>query len=228
MSATLNRSNTDPNVPFASPLEWSEHLFDLRKKMAFLAFSHTAVEHRLYEAMLAEVTASGLSIGVFGVRRLVNLTGLSSNSSVRRGCLGLVKKLSVEPAFNVSSQHKSLYHIYSPEEIFRRRQSAGFEPFPRDFVRYQDSQMMGLVIEHVLNCNMLSRRQAFVTLHCAEGLSNAEIGKSMRISEQTVKYHLRRIFLKLGVKRRTELVKTLLSNNAQGRSAPLIFEERAR
>ncbi|MEJ7712232.1 MAG: hypothetical protein WKF84_20820 [Pyrinomonadaceae bacterium] len=143
MSANLNRSNTDPNVPFASPLEWSEHLFDLRKKMAFLAFSHTTVEHRLYEAMLAEVTASGLSVGVFGVRRLINLTGLSSNSSVRRGCLGLVKKLSVEPAFSVSSQHKSLYHIYSPEEIFRRRQSAGLEPFSRDFVRYQNSQMMG-------------------------------------------------------------------------------------
>lgn len=193
--------------------------------MAFLASSHTVVEHRLYQTMLVDVTAAKTRIGSFGLRRLINLTGLSSYSSVRRGCLGLVKKLSVEPVLGKSSQQKSLYHIYSPEEIFRRREGAGLEPFPHGFLRYQDSQMMGLVIEHVLDCNVLSRREAFVTIHCAEGLSNAEIGKSMKISEQTVKYHLRGIFMKLGVKRRTELVKKLLSNTVQGRSAPLIYEE---
>jgi hypothetical protein len=43
-----------------------------------------------------------------------------------------------------------------------------------------------------------------------EGLSNAEIGRRLQISEQTVKSHLRRVFDKFGVKRRTELVSRLL------------------
>jgi DNA-binding CsgD family transcriptional regulator len=43
-----------------------------------------------------------------------------------------------------------------------------------------------------------------------EGLSNAEIGKRLQISEQTVKSHLRRVFDKFGVRRRTELVSRLL------------------
>ena len=56
----------------------------------------------------------------------------------------------------------------------------------------------------------LSRREAQVALRCAEGLTNAEIGRKLDVTEQTVKFHLRHIFVKFGVKRRTELISRLL------------------
>ncbi|HCX28418.1 MAG TPA: hypothetical protein DHU55_01390 [Blastocatellia bacterium] len=45
---------------------------------------------------------------------------------------------------------------------------------------------------------------------CVQGLTNAEIGSRLLVTEQTVKFHLRRIFVKFGVKRRAELISRLL------------------
>jgi DNA-binding CsgD family transcriptional regulator len=56
----------------------------------------------------------------------------------------------------------------------------------------------------------LSRREAQVALCCVEGLTNAEIGLRLLVTEQTVKFHLRNIFVKFGVKRRGELIFRLL------------------
>jgi DNA-binding CsgD family transcriptional regulator len=66
----------------------------------------------------------------------------------------------------------------------------------------------------VVERNDLSRREALVILCCALGLSNAEIGARLHISEQTVKSHLRQVFDKFGVKRRTELVSRLLTQRS--------------
>jgi DNA-binding CsgD family transcriptional regulator len=57
---------------------------------------------------------------------------------------------------------------------------------------------------------MLSRREAQVALCCVEGLTNAEIGTRLSVTEQTVKFHLRNIFVKFKVKRRAELISRLL------------------
>ena len=62
-----------------------------------------------------------------------------------------------------------------------------------------------------MNSN-LSRREAQVALACAEGMTNSEIGRRLSIGEQTVKFHLRNIFAKFGVRRRTELISRLLAN----------------
>ena len=56
----------------------------------------------------------------------------------------------------------------------------------------------------------LSRREAQVALCCAEGLTNAEIGRKLFITEQTVKFHMRHLFVKVGVRRRGELISRLL------------------
>jgi two-component system, NarL family, response regulator len=54
--------------------------------------------------------------------------------------------------------------------------------------------------------NVLSAREAEVVRYVARGLRNAEIAANLSISEETVKTHLNRIFRKLGVRDRVELV----------------------
>ncbi|SDK37416.1 DNA-binding response regulator, NarL/FixJ family, contains REC and HTH domains [Nonomuraea maritima] len=57
----------------------------------------------------------------------------------------------------------------------------------------------------------LSPREAEVLSLVAEGLTNAEIGRRLFISETTVKTHMLRIFGKLGVSDRTAAVTTALA-----------------
>jgi ATP/maltotriose-dependent transcriptional regulator MalT len=52
----------------------------------------------------------------------------------------------------------------------------------------------------------LSERERSVLELVAQGLSNRAIGAVLFISEATVKYHLQRIYAKLGVSDRTEAV----------------------
>jgi len=180
--------------------------------MALLALSHTPVEHRLYEVMFVQTAAAQQPVGVFGLRRLLSLTGLRSYSSIQRGCGGLVRKLSIESVdgSDGDSQQKAAYHVYAPGEIFERRRVAGVAPYPLEIQPYENSKAFTHAIEKVVARGDLSRREALVTLCCIEGLSNAEIAGRLNIGEQTVKFHLRHIFAKFGVKRRAELVSRLL------------------
>ena len=50
----------------------------------------------------------------------------------------------------------------------------------------------------------LSERETVILESVARGLPNKEIGRELWISEQTVKFHLRNIYRKLGVSSRTE------------------------
>ena len=52
--------------------------------------------------------------------------------------------------------------------------------------------------------NALSERETAVLEAVARGLSNREIGRQLWISEQTVKFHLRNVYRKLGISSRTE------------------------
>jgi DNA-binding NarL/FixJ family response regulator len=56
----------------------------------------------------------------------------------------------------------------------------------------------------------LSVREVEVLLEVADGLSNKAIGRSLHISEATVKTHLLHIFAKLGVEDRTAAVTVAL------------------
>jgi DNA-binding NarL/FixJ family response regulator len=51
---------------------------------------------------------------------------------------------------------------------------------------------------------LLSERESAVLEAVSRGLSNREIGRQLWISEQTVKFHLRNVYRKLGVTSRTE------------------------
>jgi DNA-binding CsgD family transcriptional regulator len=87
---------------------------------------------------------------------------------------------------------------------------SGLAPFPDEIRGYASNRAFGQLIQRVVERNDLTRREALIVLCCIEGMSNAEIGKRLAIGEQTVKSHLRRVFDKFGVKRRTELLSCLL------------------
>jgi DNA-binding CsgD family transcriptional regulator len=55
----------------------------------------------------------------------------------------------------------------------------------------------------------LTAQEALIARHARDGLSNPEIGTRLFISPQTVKYHLRKVFIKLGISSRIELDRAL-------------------
>lgn len=197
--------------------ESSEQLPDGRA-LALVALSHTQLEHRIYLSMLS--AASTLPINgnadLFNTRQLMALADIRSVSTVRRGLEGLVAKHSIERHANGTNSRKGQggpakhYGVLSPEEILARRNAMGVDTYPRGAHIREGNQYFGRAIERVVANNNLSRREAQVTLCCVEGLTNAEIGSRLNVSEQTVKFHLRHIFIKFGVRRRAELISRML------------------
>ncbi len=191
--------------------------------MALVELSHTAIEHQLYAAMLAEISSVGTRVASFSTRRLMSLTGVNAYSSVRRGLAGLMNKLSIErqkvAGDNGAHQPPTVYLVFTPEEILARRRAVGLPAYPKEVEIEQGVASLGRAIRRVVDLKSLSRREAQVSLCCAQGMTNAEIGACLKVSEQTVKFHLRNIFVKFGVKRRAELVSRLFRDGDNGLKA---------
>lgn len=58
--------------------------------------------------------------------------------------------------------------------------------------------------EQLAESSGLTKRELVILKAVARGLSNQAIGRELWVSEQTVKFHLRNVFRKLGVASRTE------------------------
>jgi len=148
---------------------------------------------------------------------LMNLTGIQGYSTVRRGVHGLVNKLSIErqrvAGHNGGNHPLMVYLVFTPEEILARRRAVGVSVYPKALGSERGATSMARAVNRVAGVPTLSRREAEVALCCAQGLTNAEIGSRLEVSEQTVKFHLRNIFAKCGVKRRAELVSRLLRDD---------------
>jgi DNA-binding NarL/FixJ family response regulator len=195
------------------------------RAFALLALSHTHVEQQLYRAMLTESAARESRTEAFSASRLIALTGIRSSSTVRRGLQGLLKKQSIERVLGEGvkrSLNGVSYMIYSPEEVFSRRREKGLIPFPNEIIE----QSFDSTLLRVLDLPTLSRREAQVAIHCAEGLTNLEIAERLCVTAQTVKFHLRHVFIKFGIKRRTELIRRLLRQEAAATSAWDVEKER--
>jgi DNA-binding CsgD family transcriptional regulator len=186
--------------------------------LALVALSHSPVERRLYTAMLSARNASAnqseTQPDVFTVRTLMELTGIISLSTIRRGLEGLVAKFSIErearPNGNGTRDHAAAYRVFAPEQVIARREERGMKSYAKGIESGVRTRAFERVIQRVVDNKNLSRREAQVALCCVEGLTNAEIGSRLMVSEQTVKFHLRHIFIKFGVKRRAELISRLL------------------
>ena len=181
--------------------------------MALVALSHTLVEHRLYISMLAETVAQGIRISLFSTRKLMALTSIRSSGTVRRGLEGLIVKLSIERQGNGKNGNGDTsrkYLVRDPQEILAQRNAMGVRAFPAAAEIKEGNQYLERALKRVVANNNLSRREAQVALCCVEGLTNAEIGNRLSVTEQTVKFHLRHVFIKFGVRRRAELISRLL------------------
>jgi DNA-binding CsgD family transcriptional regulator len=189
------------------------------RAMTLLAFSHTPTEQRLYEVMAAEARAAKSDEIMLSIRDLMTRTGLNSYSTIRRGRAGLAGKLSIEcrgGALGADSEVKgTVYRVFAPREILARRGAAGpAQAAPRRAEPVSRTAAFDRAIERLASDHYLSRREREVALFCAQGLTNADIGQRLSISGETVKFHLRHVFAKLGVRRRAELIAYLLSGGA--------------
>jgi DNA-binding CsgD family transcriptional regulator len=189
--------------------------------LALVALSHTMAEQQLYSAMMAESLRMGTRVVSFTTRGLMTLTGIASYSTVRRGITGLMNKLSIErqriAGDNGRHHPRLVYLVFAPGEILGRRNGAGLTAYPNGVEGAHALPSMGRAVQRVVDIRSLSRREAQVALCCAEGLTNAEIGMRLRVSEQTIKFHLRNVFAKFGVKRRAELVSRLFRDGGNGK-----------
>jgi DNA-binding NarL/FixJ family response regulator len=83
-----------------------------------------------------------------------------------------------------------------------RQVAAGHMVFPDAIRRW-------LVHKPAQDSNALTDREEAVLALVAEGKSNVQIGVALNLSENTVKFHLKNLFLKLGVTNRTEAASKL-------------------
>jgi two-component system nitrate/nitrite response regulator NarL len=74
--------------------------------------------------------------------------------------------------------------------------------------------------------SLLSDRERAVVHYVSEGRSNREIAQLMKLSEHTVKNHLFRIYSKLGVSSRLEVMFTVLSRRQSSPAEPPISPQR--
>ena len=188
------------------------------------------------EASTTDPTAKSAAADlVFTVRRVMELADIPNLSTVRRGLDGLVAKSSAERVGKLNGgatdgedsaevsggngieshsngngkrEQCAGYRVRLPEEVIARRDEIGTNTFARGISSTDRS--FERVIQRIVATRNLSRREAQVALCCVEGLTNAEIGSRLMVKEQTVKFHLRHVFLKFGVKRRAELISRLL------------------
>ena len=207
------------------PLEECRDSVGAEQAIAKLMTSHTSAEHQLYRIMLAEVMAAKTRVCAFSLRQFMTLTRLPNYSAIRRGLNGLINKRSIERHKVVdgsdSRRRMTVYFVFTPDEIFERRATTSNADGGRatkdratgdgEPEASPGDAAISRAINRVTERSALSRREAQVALCCAKGLTNIEIGKRLYISEQTVKFHLRHIFVKYGVKRRTELISRLMS-----------------
>ena len=68
---------------------------------------------------------------------------------------------------------------------------------------YEETKLM---FQQVLKTSSLTQRELEIVSKITEGLSNKRIGEQLFIEESTVKRHVKNIFKKLNLKKRTELM----------------------
>ena len=102
-----------------------------------------------------------------------------------------------------------IHGVMRPKQIIRAVEIAakGEMVAPRELLPHMIAHLTAS--EEGVNLNVLSYRQRQILGMVVEGMSNAEIGKRLYLSESTIKQHLRAAYKVLGVSNRTQASKLL-------------------
>ena len=74
------------------------------------------------------------------------------------------------------------------------------------YVKAEESRIFAMLEKHPEEMDELTDREREVAALAAAGLRNKEIAQKLCISEETVKSHIRSIFAKTNINRRSHLV----------------------
>src|ERR1700750_56950 len=120
--APPSKHSSEETRPFTYPLGGLRVTRKEEESRALLALTHTRAENGLYEAMFAETRSKESRAASFSIRRLMELTGLTSYSTVRRTLRGLLRKLSIESGENGSPPKKcgGTFSRLRAREVFMR------------------------------------------------------------------------------------------------------------
>jgi hypothetical protein len=94
--------------------------------------THTSSEARVYSVMYRETISRNTNSRYFGTKRLMTLTGIRGDHTVRRAIDGLIQKMSIEITdANYGNPIGPRYKIFSPKEIIERRKKFGTKIDPQ-------------------------------------------------------------------------------------------------
>ncbi len=129
---------------------------------------------------------------------------------------GASADLSLARAAVLAEAEGFLHAGMPPEQIARALHKAddGQEVLPRDLLMKLVSEMV--TKEREPDFSGLSPRKVEILEMVAEGLSNAQIGKRLYLTESTVKGHLKSVYKALGVKNRNQAAGLLRNSNSSG------------
>jgi DNA-binding NarL/FixJ family response regulator len=118
---------------------------------------------------------------------------------LQAGAIGFIPKSMARPEFIDALQGILSGKPYLPSSVLRRSADSGNLPKPAAEKSIPDQKTSASELG-------LTPREHQVVGWLVQGKSNKEIARRLGIQEQTVRNHLRPIFLKFGVVRRTELM----------------------
>ncbi|QKE40954.1 MAG: hypothetical protein HO274_06270 [Ferrovum myxofaciens] len=155
--------------------------------------------------LLERLNAGGFSSETGVVRMLVD-GGVTMNEAARKISLEhldrVIPNRFTESGASILESPKGRYRIQTTSSNQGSERILLFEPLPFTETLFQRL------------CRWdFTDRQAEIVLKVIRGASNREIAVALSVSEQTVKEHLRNIFEKVKVRRRSELISRILSDS---------------
>lgn len=100
------------------------------------------------------------------------------------------------------------------DEVLRKDEPEIYEKIMEIKKRYRENYVsFNTAIQEPELMDGLTNREKEIVKWAVEGMSNAEIAKQLYISKSTVNYHMHNIFNKLGVNRRSMMIKLLYFND---------------